>query len=79
MQERHSKHKHRIIFQNITRSNLKKHKYSKAKKVRQKRSISKPRYVEALLVADSTMVEFHEDSDIEQYLLSIMNMVSFLE
>lgn len=76
VQERHGKHKQRIIFQNITRNNLKKHKYSNVIKTREKRSFSKPRYVEALLVADPTMVEFHEDSDIEQYLLSIMNMVS---
>ena len=45
---------------------------------RHKRSISTPRYVEALLVADSSMVAFHQDGDVETYLLTIMNMVSSL-
>lgn len=45
---------------------------------RSKRSVSKPRHVEALLVADHSMVEFHQDGDIETYLLTIMNMVSSL-
>lgn len=76
IQERHSKHKQRITFQNITRGNLKKHRYSNIDNSRLKRSVSKARYVEALLVADSTMVEFHEQGDVETYLLSIMNMVS---
>ncbi|XP_025830015.1 A disintegrin and metalloproteinase with thrombospondin motifs 7 isoform X2 [Agrilus planipennis] len=43
---------------------------------RTKRSVSKPRYVEALLVADQSMVDFHENEDIETYMLTIMNMVS---
>lgn len=43
---------------------------------RKKRSISSPRHVETLIVADSTMVVFHDD--IETYLLTIMNMVSAL-
>lgn len=39
-----------------------------------------PRHVEALVVADQTMVQFHEgsDVDVETYLLTIMNMVSAL-
>lgn len=43
---------------------------------RRKRSISSPRHVEALIVADATMVAFH--SKLETYILTIMNMVSAL-
>lgn len=45
---------------------------------RAKRSISSPRHVEALIVADPSMVAFHQDGDVETYLLTIMNMVSSL-
>lgn len=45
---------------------------------RSKRSISTPRHVEALVVADTTMMAFHQDGDVETYLLTIMNMVSAL-
>lgn len=40
----------------------------------------KPRHVEALVVADQSMVQFYEGSnvEIETYLLTIMNMVSAL-
>lgn len=45
---------------------------------RSKRSVSSPRHVEALVVADPSMVDFHQDRDVETYLLTIMNMVSSL-
>lgn len=45
---------------------------------RYKRSISTPRHVEVLVVADTTMMAFHQDGDVETYLLTIMNMVSAL-
>ncbi|XP_015187266.1 PREDICTED: A disintegrin and metalloproteinase with thrombospondin motifs 7-like isoform X2 [Polistes dominula] len=45
---------------------------------RSKRSISRPRHVEALVVADTTMMAFHQDGNVETYLLTIMNMVSSL-
>ncbi|PZC79906.1 hypothetical protein B5X24_HaOG215670 [Helicoverpa armigera] len=45
---------------------------------RSTRSVSKPRHVEVLLVADKTMTEFHEQGSLETYLLTIMNMVSSL-
>lgn len=45
---------------------------------RKKRSVSSPRHVEALVVADPSMVTFHQDGDVEMYLLTIMNMVSSL-
>ncbi|XP_020715163.1 A disintegrin and metalloproteinase with thrombospondin motifs 6 isoform X2 [Ceratitis capitata] len=48
----------------------------KSDRKRAKRSISSPRHVEALIVADATMVAFH--SKLETYLLTIMNMVSAL-
>lgn len=43
---------------------------------RNKRSISRNYFVEALVVADSGMVEFHQDGEIETYILTLMNMVS---
>lgn len=46
--------------------------------LRSRRSISTPRHVEALVVADSSMVAFHQDDYVETYLLTIMNMVSSL-
>ncbi|XP_043277591.1 A disintegrin and metalloproteinase with thrombospondin motifs 7-like isoform X2 [Venturia canescens] len=45
---------------------------------RSKRSISRARHVEALVVADTSMMAFHQDGDVETYLLTIMNMVSSL-
>lgn len=57
------------------RQNLGKHRQQK-ERLRKKRSISSPRHVETLIVADSTMVAFHDD--VETYLLTIMNMVSSL-
>lgn len=42
------------------------------------RSVSKPRHVEVLLVADKSMSEFHDQDSLEIYLLTIMNMVSSL-
>ncbi|KAG7204371.1 hypothetical protein KM043_004815 [Ampulex compressa] len=54
-------------------------KHHRAKRwQRSKRSISRPRHVEALVVADTTMMAFHQDGDVETYLLTIMNMVSSL-
>ncbi|KAE8736888.1 hypothetical protein FOCC_FOCC017655, partial [Frankliniella occidentalis] len=40
------------------------------------RSVSTEKHVEVLLVADQSMTAFHEDGDIETYLLTIMNMVA---
>ncbi|XP_053611861.1 A disintegrin and metalloproteinase with thrombospondin motifs 7-like [Plodia interpunctella] len=45
---------------------------------RSTRSVSKPRHVEVLLVADQSMSDFHEKEQLEGYLLTIMNMVSSL-
>lgn len=42
-----------------------------------KRSVSRERYVETLVVADKMMVAYHGRRDIEQYILAVMNIVSF--
>lgn len=43
--------------------------------LKSKRSLSKARYVKITLVADRTMVESYKNEDLENYLLTIMNMV----
>ena len=40
-----------------------------------KRSISKERLIETLVVADKSMADYYQDEDLESYLLTIMNMV----
>lgn len=40
-----------------------------------KRSVSRERYVETLVVADKIMVGYHGRRDIEQYILAVMNIV----
>lgn len=50
----------------------------KRKKSRPKRSVSTPHHVEALVVADSSMAQFHDPDNVGTYLLTIMNMVSSL-
>lgn len=40
-----------------------------------KRSVSRERYVETLVVVDKTMVGYHGRRDIEQYVLAVMNIV----
>lgn len=75
VQEKKHKHKSKVTVSSLHQWELKKHKYKRVNK-RNKRSVSTPHYVEALVVADSTEIEFHEDGDIETYLLTIMNMVS---
>ena len=41
-----------------------------------KRSVSNPRFVELLVVADETMVDFYADDDLTSYLLTLMSSVS---
>lgn len=43
-----------------------------------KRSVSRERIVETLLVADSSMSKRYKYLDLEYYLLTIMNMVDFI-
>lgn len=40
-----------------------------------RRSISRERWVETLVVADTKMVEYHGSENVESYILTIMNMV----
>ncbi|XP_055969885.1 A disintegrin and metalloproteinase with thrombospondin motifs 7 [Sorex fumeus] len=42
------------------------------------RSVSKEKWVETLVVADTKMVEFHGQPDVESYVLTVMNMVAGL-
>lgn len=51
-------------------------KFGQTKK--SKRSVSKERIVETLLVADSSMSKRYKYLDLEYYLLTIMNMVDFI-
>ncbi|KAL9837573.1 LOW QUALITY PROTEIN: A disintegrin and metalloproteinase with thrombospondin motifs 7-like [Geothlypis trichas] len=44
----------------------------------QQRSISREKWVETLVVADTKMVEFHGSANIEKYVLTVMNMVAGL-
>ncbi|KAG8516401.1 A disintegrin and metalloproteinase with thrombospondin motifs 7 [Galemys pyrenaicus] len=45
---------------------------------RQQRSVSKEKWVETLVVADAKMVEYHGRPQVENYVLTIMNMVAGL-
>ncbi|XP_049792512.1 A disintegrin and metalloproteinase with thrombospondin motifs 7-like [Schistocerca nitens] len=40
------------------------------------RSVSQPRYLETLVVADKKFLDYHKGSDLENYILTIMNMVA---
>ncbi|XP_066184157.1 A disintegrin and metalloproteinase with thrombospondin motifs 7 [Sylvia atricapilla] len=42
------------------------------------RSISREKWVETLVVADTKMVEFHGSDNVEKYVLTVMNMVAGL-
>lgn len=74
VQEKIHKHKQKVSVSTIPQHELKKLKYKRVN-IRNKRSSSEPQYVEALIVADTTALEFHQDGDIETYLLTIMHMV----
>ncbi|XP_048471717.1 A disintegrin and metalloproteinase with thrombospondin motifs 7-like [Rhincodon typus] len=59
----------------------KREKWEKKKQRRRRikqRSISKEKWVETLVVADSKMVEHHGSENIEAYVLTVMNMVAGL-
>ncbi|KAI8478201.1 negative regulation of cellular response to hepatocyte growth factor stimulus [Branchiostoma belcheri] len=47
-------------------------------RARARRSISKERFVETLVVVDKKMIEYHRDDDVEKYVLTLLNMVSRL-
>lgn len=35
-----------------------------------------PRFIEVMIVADKKFIEHHKDLDLEEYILTIMNMVN---
>lgn len=42
---------------------------------RSQRSVSRERWVETMVVADSKLIEYHGNDNVESYILTIMNMV----
>uniref|UniRef100_A0A8C3IN56 ADAM metallopeptidase with thrombospondin type 1 motif 7 n=1 Tax=Chrysemys picta bellii TaxID=8478 RepID=A0A8C3IN56_CHRPI len=50
-------------------------KQQRKRRIKQ-RSISKEKWVETLVVADTKMVEYHGSENIEKYVLTVMNMVA---
>lgn len=42
---------------------------------RSKRSVSRERWVETMVVADSKLIEYHGNDNVESYIFTIMNMV----
>lgn len=75
-QQENIQHSSSVYSQNVSIQN--ENEFNRRESQREKRSISTPRHVEALIVADPSMVSFHQDGDVETYLLTIMNMVSSL-
>ncbi|XP_060617347.2 A disintegrin and metalloproteinase with thrombospondin motifs 12 [Anolis sagrei] len=47
-------------------------------KAASRRSVSRERWVETLVVADSKMIEYHGSENVESYILTIINMVAGL-
>ncbi|CAH1284005.1 unnamed protein product [Diabrotica balteata] len=80
VQRKKPKPRNVVKIPNVRRSNMRKYKYRRNKKKigRNQRSVSLNHYVETLVVADASMVDFHQDGDIETYILTLMNMVSML-
>ncbi|NXS63893.1 ATS7 metalloproteinase, partial [Brachypteracias leptosomus] len=52
-------------------------KQQRKRRIKQ-RSISKEKWVETLVVADTKMIEYHGSENIEKYVLTVMNMVAGL-
>nr|DBA23646.1 TPA: hypothetical protein GDO54_014538 [Pyxicephalus adspersus] len=52
-------------------------KYLKGRRI-SPRSISKERWVETLVVADTKMIEYHGSENVESYIFTVMNMVAGL-
>lgn len=42
---------------------------------RSQRSVSRERWVETMVVADSKLIEYHGSDNVESYIFTIMNMV----
>ncbi|NXT23228.1 ATS7 metalloproteinase, partial [Syrrhaptes paradoxus] len=52
-------------------------KQHRARRIKQ-RSVSREKWVETLVVADTKMIEYHGSENIEKYVLTVMNMVAGL-
>lgn len=74
MKVQEKKHKHSKHSGKLKKT--RKVKHQNANSIRGRRSVSQPHYVETAIVADISMVEFHENNDIDTYILTLMNMVS---
>lgn len=48
----------------------------RAQQFRSQRSVSRERWVETMVVADSKLIEYHGSDNVEAYIFTIMNMVS---
>lgn len=46
---------------------------------RWRRSVSRERWVETMVVADSKLIEYHGSDNVESYIFTIMNMVRNLK
>lgn len=74
---RHHNHERHKVHREMDREEEReKERQQRRKRKRSRRSTSTAHHVEALLVADFTMSQFHQD--LETYLLTIMNLVSSL-
>ncbi|KAM9096306.1 A disintegrin and metalloproteinase with thrombospondin motifs 12 [Sarcophilus harrisii] len=68
----------RAIFQQQEQQRERWERNNVSKKRLSRRSISKERWVETLVVADTKMIEYHGSDSVESYILTIMNMVTGL-
>ncbi|XP_074064523.1 A disintegrin and metalloproteinase with thrombospondin motifs 12 isoform X2 [Macrotis lagotis] len=68
----------RAIFQWQEQQRERWERNNMSKKRLSRRSISKERWVETLVVADTKMIEYHGSDSVESYILTIMNMVTGL-
>ncbi|NXD16895.1 ATS7 metalloproteinase, partial [Nothocercus nigrocapillus] len=67
--------------ENLERSEKRRERWEQKQQRRRRikqRSISKEKWVETLVVADTKMVEYHGSENIEKYVLTVMNMVAGL-
>ncbi|NXG73143.1 ATS7 metalloproteinase, partial [Baryphthengus martii] len=69
--------------ENLERSEKRRERWEQRQRLHRKRrikqrSISKEKWVETLVVADTKMVEYHGSENIEKYVLTVMNMVAGL-
>ncbi|MBN3289564.1 ATS7 metalloproteinase, partial [Polypterus senegalus] len=68
---------HRSQAQEERRREKWQQRHQRPRRIRQ-RSISKEKWVETLVVADRKMVEYHGSENVENYVLTVMNMVASL-